>query len=73
MNLVGKKTQVTDAKKYSLTQYMLVYCIMCLPFGVYFQEIWYIDGWVFVNDPMHTICKIGCILGDFAQKAPDLA
>ncbi len=32
---------------------------MCLPFGVYLHEIWYIDGWVSVTDPMHPICKIG--------------
>ena len=31
------------------------YTYMCLPFGVYFHEIWYIDGWVSVTDPMHPI------------------
>ena len=56
-----------------VTQYMLVYTYMCLPFGVNFHEIWYIDGWVSVTDPMRPICKIGCILGNYAKKAPNLA
>ena len=41
--------------------------IMCLPFGVYFHEIWYIHGWVSVTDPMRQICKIGCILGNLVK------
>ena len=30
------------------------YTCMCLPFGVYFHEIRYIDGWVSVTDPIST-------------------
>ncbi len=25
-------------------------CIICLPLGVYFHGIWYIDGWVSIID-----------------------
>ena len=36
------------------------------------HEIWYNDEWVSVTDPMRPICKIGCTLGNFAKKAPNL-
>ena len=52
------------------------FVIMCL-FDVYYTQVdartpgfevhfWYIDGWVFVTDTMRPICKIGCILENFA-------
>ncbi len=48
---------------------------MCLPFEVYFHEIWYIakKGKSSVTDLIRPICKIGCILGNFAKKALNLA
>ena len=41
-------------------------------FKVVFHNLWYIDGWVSVPDPIRPICKIGCILENLAKKAPNL-
>ncbi len=60
------------------TPYILVYIYpgqwtyMCLPFGVYFHEIWYIDGFPSLTQ-YAQFAKLGVFFWNFANKPPNLA
>ncbi len=55
------------------THWFMVYGqVMLKSFRVLFRHVWYIDGRVSIPDLIRPICKIWCILENFAKKAPNL-
>ena len=57
-------TQILGRGVLTLTWYMYI----CLPFEVFFHEIWYSDQWVFINDEEVQIQKLGVFWASYCKK-----